>query len=1531
MRTSTPGDGRRTWEIARRWLLPAAVAVVPVATLAAIEAPWNLSRAGSEVEPSDAEASSRRPVPDATAPAVPAAPDTDAPFDPRDNDVELRARLQRSLKVGGPRVGPPIGGSLWVSQGAGPALFGQAENVVPNDEVSGAVHCLAPHPTNADILYLGAVNGGVWKTTNATAASPTWVPLTDLQLGLSIGALEFDPTDATRQTLVAGVGRFSSFGSAGPFRKGLLRTTNGGSTWTALDGGGVLLDKNISGVAARGSTLVVSVNNAVPFTFANIGVFRSVDGGATFTQISGGDGSATGLPGGSSFDLEGDPTSATTLYTNTNFSDNVGGVNGIYKSTNTGATWAKVSNAAMDAVLVSGQTSNVEISVGSAGQVYVAILNFGQLINGGVFRSGDGGTTWQTMDIPLTNEGGIDVDTNPTFHPDHGQPGSQGAIHFSIQADPADPDIVYVGGDRQPAPLPNSIGAQDFSGRLFRGDASLPGGSQWVHLTHSDSLGAPGGGTASSSAPHADSREIAFDANGDIIECDDGGIYRRTFPQTNVGDWFSIIGNLAVNEFHDVAYDRNADVLIGGTQDNGTLLQLAPGGTTWENIRGGDGGDVAVDDTSVAGFSIRYFSSQNLGGFSRFTYDSGNNFISAAFPALTLVGGGTPLDGQFSTPIALSEINQIQLVIGGDGAVYESLDQGETIREIGAGITVNSTTSGNAMAYGGSLPGSPNPHVLYVGAGATVFRRTTAGSLLAATSAVPSGGQTVRDIVMDPENWNRVYVITDSMVFLSNDGGTTWSNITGDLTGVETLRSGVFVTGTFEEALLVGSNLGVYRSLRTSLGTWNEIGTNLPNAAVWDLDYDAADDVLVAGTLGRGAWVIPSASTTILPDCFGPGVTCLGACCLAASCTDSTTEAACTAAAGIWHVGDTCDTACLGSCCVGFACADDHTAGTCASAGGAFKLGGQCATSSCSGACCEALSCADNVTQTSCGSTWFEGGSCAADCFGACCTGSTCTDLITAAACGGLGGLFFIGENCGSIFCACVNGVGDCASSHSGPGCDSADCCSAVCAQNASCCTTDWTSSCAGLALASCAENDNCPDAFPIPEGIRPFDNSLATTDGPPDCLNGDTNVGTKDIWYVHNSACTGSMTVDLCTATNFDNTLQIYETSSCGPFGPQLACGDDTCGQGGGPATLTVPVIQGTAYLIRVGGWAGASGPGQIDLSIAPADPGDTDGDGIANSCDICPGGDDNVDTDGDGIPDFCDICPNGNNQADADGDGVPDACDACPGGDDNVDTDGDSVPDFCDICPGGNDLADADGDGVPDFCDLCPGGDDNVDTNNNGIPDACEALPPAIAPAPHDGLKNRYISFAPNNGASLVAFRVTRASPPFGDVGWVGVPDAAGIARVVPAPVFRIWPEAVVHVGDCPIIPVAAFELRTTANGSVFSSPLPVSTIALPAGGKFWGDTVGQFGIVTPGVWDPPNGVVNVNDFVAALEKFQNSATPRVHLTVVDVVGAGLPGQEACLNRSANIADVFNLIKAFQGTAYPFTTDPGSCPVCP
>lgn len=117
-----------------------------------------------------------------------------------------------------------------------------------------------------------------------------------------------------------------------------------------------------------------------------------------------------------------------------------------------------------------------------------------------------------------------------------------------------------------------------------------------------------------------------------------------------------------------------------------------------------------------------------------------------------------------------------------------------------------------------------------------------------------------------------------------------------------------------------------------------------------------------------------------------------------------------------------------------------------------------------------------------------------------------------------------------------------------------------------------------------------------------------------------------------------------------------------------------------------------------------------------------DSDGDGVPDSQDICPGGDDNVDSDGDFVPDFCDLCPN-DAANDADGDGVCGDVDICADGDDTVDFDLDGSPDACDVCPVDS-QNDADGDGICEVDDNCEAvwNPDQSDTDEDGYGDACD-----------------------------------------------------------------------------------------------------------------------------------------------------------------------------------------------------------------
>src|SRR5262245_15716697 len=129
---------------------------------------------------------------------------------------------------------------------------------------------------------------------------------------------------------------------------------------------------------------------------------------------------------------------------------------------------------------------------------------------------------------------------------------------------------------------------------------------------------------------------------------------------------------------------------------------------------------------------------------------------------------------------------------------------------------------------------------------------------LTQTAALPAGASIVQDVVLDPDDWRSAYVVDMNHVFRTTDAGATWTDITGNLAefGAGDFNTNAFVAGA-TKVLLVGTDAGVFVSLSSSgFKSWNKLGTGLPNAPVADLVYDVADDVLVAGTLGRGAWTI---------------------------------------------------------------------------------------------------------------------------------------------------------------------------------------------------------------------------------------------------------------------------------------------------------------------------------------------------------------------------------------------------------------------------------------------------------------------------------------------------------------------------------------------------------------------------------------------------------------------------------------------------------------------------------------------------
>ncbi|HEV3345121.1 MAG TPA: PPC domain-containing protein, partial [Pirellulales bacterium] len=243
-----------------------------------------------------------------------------------------------------------FGQTSWVAEGPAPMTGGQSQTADNLDEAAGAIETVLPGPTNAltglETAYVGAVNGGIWATTNydpnpTHTTPPAWTPLTDnlppvsvngnlREPSNSIGALQF-AVDATNpaapktenSTLIAGIGRFSSFAFAGGFLSGLIRSTDGGTTWTDISPAN-LQGLNISGVAERdnsttGTTTLLAgangfVSSAGGLYIATVPTVSLVNAAhvvtPTFTSVL----EPGGLPFGNVTDLVSDPGDPNRFY-----------------------------------------------------------------------------------------------------------------------------------------------------------------------------------------------------------------------------------------------------------------------------------------------------------------------------------------------------------------------------------------------------------------------------------------------------------------------------------------------------------------------------------------------------------------------------------------------------------------------------------------------------------------------------------------------------------------------------------------------------------------------------------------------------------------------------------------------------------------------------------------------------------------------------------------------------------------------------------------------------------------------------------------------------------------------------------------------------------------------------------------------------------------------------------------------------------------------------------------------------------------
>jgi uncharacterized repeat protein (TIGR03803 family) len=469
--------------------------------------------------------------------------------------------------------------------------------------------------------------------------------------------------------------------------------------------------------------------------------------------------------------------------------------------------------------------------------------------------------------------------------------GETGGNNGAIVADQESGDVagggpvLYIGGDGE--------AGNDHEGKVFR--ATAP--NQWEGITGDQESPID----TDFGKPHADTRGLSMQGQY-LYAATDGGIYQLNNARLDVNlansdsdvpHWKSVNGSLRDTEFFSVGYDSVDDVVVGGTQDNGTDFQPSDGSGEWAQIQGGggggDGGFVAVKN--VGSDSFWYFASDGLTTFTR--ADAGS--VDGTQLQLLVVGQGNyPLSAiekgnvPFAVPLVVDSIgggaiNQQHLLLAMNTNLYVSNDGGYSCFLIGpyAGGQTLSSSGGTVLIYGGRSGGQDYPEMILSGAGTKLYYRAQSSSPNENSSlalVTSYKGANIRGMVADRDNWKTVYIVdSNSNVWWTPDvtnNAQPFLPLTFNLPNLtsdpRTMEQVLGQDG--KECLLIGGGKptlvdgvpasgaasgGIYQLLTVNgQQTWLKFGGNLPNALVTDIHYDSTDDVLVVGTFGRGAFTI---------------------------------------------------------------------------------------------------------------------------------------------------------------------------------------------------------------------------------------------------------------------------------------------------------------------------------------------------------------------------------------------------------------------------------------------------------------------------------------------------------------------------------------------------------------------------------------------------------------------------------------------------------------------------------------------------